>query len=384
MTIKHFLLTTTLFSPFLFSACSSQSPYLVTANTFIPENEAFAVKKAQMDRTIDNLSITPNRKQEFKEVLNSFAETTRGHDIIAGAFSNTRFCTGQADFANAAYSYVTHNITLYDPINGNVNKSRDWYASISHELVHSYQHNHSLGLLLGISPQQYMFITKLYEAEARSLAKYGDSTWQAGRAIKQLMGVDSPNLMWTSFYEPQLMAEMKGAAAKGTLSARGNDVAIKHTLDYFKQVYGIEFDESDIQRGGLSSARIAELQTVCSQLEANGSLARGEQLLTVKQQMAEKFPQFVEGATSEKAIIQYFYGFSAIKPTHVEEAQTLLTSNNPWASVALQSLIQDGHIKGDLNQLKPQNQEQQAVLQIVRESVKTFWQLKRRQLQHTR
>ncbi|MBR6674585.1 MAG: hypothetical protein IKL32_01535 [Alphaproteobacteria bacterium] len=66
---------------------------MVTANTFIPENEAFAVKKAQMDRSIDNLSITPNRKQEFKEVLNSFAETTRGHDIIAGAFSNTRFCT---------------------------------------------------------------------------------------------------------------------------------------------------------------------------------------------------------------------------------------------------------------------------------------------------
>lgn len=262
--------------------------------------------------------------------------------------------------------------------------NNDWYCSISHELLHSYQCNHSLGLLQGVSPQQYMFIIKLYEAEAHALEQFGDNTWKAGRTIKQLMDRDSADLMWASFYEPTLMEDLKRAANRGVLTSHGNSKAIAHTLSYFEEVYGISFDNDDIARGGISDYRIDEFHAICNQIQSSGVLEKGNQAFAIKQQMAERFEQFVECATSSQSIINYFSNFSVIEPTHITEAQILLDSNNPHAMLALQVLITNGAIKGNLDGLETKTELKRLELNIIRQYVQETWKLKCIHAQHTR
>ena len=384
MKLKNTLLAATALTPVLFSACSSDINYLSTANSFIPEEEAYIVKKAEMDNSINGLSITQDRKIELRRILQSFGETSHGHHIIAGAKQHTQFATASNLLGIAGYAPSINKVVLSTGDQTKHMTNNDWYCSVSHELLHSYQCNHSLGLLQGVSPQQYMFIIKLYEAEAHALEQFSDNTWKAGRTIKQLMDRDSADLMWASFYEPTLMEDLKRAANRGLLTSHGNSKAIAHTLDYFEQVYGISFDNDDIARGGISDHRIAEFQSICNQIQSSGVLEKGNQAFAVKQQMAEKFSQFVEHAQSSQSIINYFSNFSVIKPTHVAEAQILLDSNNPHAMQALETLITNGAIKGNLDGLETKTEMKKVELNIIRQCVQEAWQMRRIQAQHTR
>ena len=82
--------------------------------------------------------------------------------------------------------------------------------------------------------------------------------------------------------------------------------------------------------------------------------------------------------------INYFNAFCQIKPTHIEEAQILLDSENPFGIVALQTLIENGHIKGNLEELKTENEIKQQELKIVKQNVHSAWQAHKKQAQHTR
>ena len=100
--------------------------------------------------------------------------------------------------------------------------------------------------------------------------------------------------------------------------------------------------------------------------------------------MANKFEQYVAHAPSIQSIINYFYNFSGIKPTHVAEAQILLDSDNPYALAALQTLVSNGQIKGNLDTLKTKTELKEVELSLVKQSVLEAWQLKRIQTQHTK
>ena len=384
MKFKKILLTSTALTPFLFSACNSNIYYLATANSFIPENDAFIVKKAEMESSINTLPLTQSRKEQLKQIINTFGNTSHGYHIITGTQPYTQFTVLNNIPGVATYSPKTNKVIIKNDAQAASMNNNDWYCSISHELLHSYQRNHALGLLQGVSPRQYMFIIKLYEAEAHSLEKFGDSLWKAGRSIQQLMARDSANLIWISFYEPILMGELKSAAEKGLLTSHGNPLAIQHTFNYFKQIYGITFDNNDIKRGGISDAYQTEFQDLCNQLKTSGALEKGNQEFAIKQQMAGKFQQYVEHASSTQSIINYFNNFSCIKPTHIEEAQILLDSNNLHAILALQTLIANGRIKGNLDELKIQTDLKQQELNLIKQSIQETWRIKRIQVQHTR
>lgn len=384
MKLKKELLLTTALSPILFSACDSGIQYLATANSFIPAEDAYIVKKSEMEDSIDDLSITQSRKAQLRQILHSFGNTTHGHHIITGAQQHTQFTVANNIPGVAAYSMVTNKVIIKNDSQAESMSDNDWYCSVSHELLHSYQRNHALGLLQGVSPQQYMFIIKLYEAEAHALEKFSDSLWSAGRSIKQMMAADSGDLLWASFYEPVLMADLRSAAQKGVLTTHGNPMAIQHTLDYFERVYGITFNNADIERGGVSSSRLGEFNSLCQQIASSGVLEKGNQAFAAKQQMANKFEQYVAHAPSIQSIINYFYNFSGIKPTHVAEAQILLDSDNPYALAALQTLVSNGQIKGNLNTLKTKTELKEVELSLVKQSVLEAWQLKRIQTQHTK
>ncbi|MBR4932359.1 MAG: hypothetical protein IKZ02_04960 [Alphaproteobacteria bacterium] len=384
MKLKNTLLMTSALTPILFSACDSSIHYLATANSFIPAEDAFIVKKAEMENSINGLTVTQNRKAQLRQILNSFGETSHGHHIITGAQQHTQFAVSNNIPGVAAYATSTNQIIIKNNDQAKNMNNIDWYCSVSHELLHSYQRNHALGLLQGISPQQYLFIIKLYEAEAYSLEKFGDNLWSAGRCIRQLMSRDSADLMWSSFYEPTLMEDLKRAAERGLLTSHGNPQAIQHTLDYFKQVYGIDFDNSDIERGGISDYRIEKFRSICNQISESGVLEKGNQAFAIKQQMANKFEQYVEHAPSEQSIVNYFCNFSVIKPSHIEEAQVLLNSDNIHAMGALQTLITNGFIKGNLDRLEASNELKQQELTIIRQSVLETWQARRIQAQRSR
>ena len=384
MKFKKILLTSTSLTPFLFSACNSNIQYLATANSFIPENDAFIVKKAEMESSINTLPLTQSRKEQLKQITNTFGNTSHGYHIITGTQPYTQFTVLNNISGVATYSPKTNKVIIKNDAKAASMNNNDWYCSVSHELLHSYQRNHALGLLQGISPQQYLFIIKLYEAEAYSLEKFGDNLWSAGRCIRQLMSRDSEDLMWSSFYEPALMEDLKRAAERGLLTAHGNPQAIQYTLDYFKQVYGIDFDNSNIERGGISDYRIEKFRSICNQISESGVLEKGNQAFAIKQQMANKFEQYVEHAPSEQSIVNYFCNFSVIKPSHIEEAQVLLNSDNIHAMGALQTLITNGFIKGNLDRLEASNELKKQELTIIRQSVLETWQARRIQAQRSR
>lgn len=384
MKLKNTLLAATAITPILFSACRSDINYLSTANSYIPEATAFAVKKAEMERSISNLNATQERKAELRQILHSFSETAQGYHIIAGVRPSTQFSISDNIVGLAGYSPSLNKVVLNNGTKTQGMTKRDWYATISHELLHSYQTNHSLGLILGVSPQQYMFIVKLYEAEAHALEKFPDSTWQAGRTIKQLMARDCDSLTWASFYEPSLMEDLMRAGSKGLLTSVGNQKAIQHALDYFHQVYGISFDNDDIERGGLSDRRFPEFKAVCDQMQNSGVLEKGNQDFALRQQMAQKFAQYVEYATSPQAIVNYFSNFAVVEPTHVKEAQILLDSNNPHAMEALETLITTGSIKGNLDGLEAKTELKKVELTIIKQCVQEAWRTRLPQAQHTR
>ena len=180
------------------------------------------------------------------------------------------------------------------------------------------------------------------------------------------------------------MEDLKRAANRGVLTSHGNSKAIAHTLSYFEEVYGISFNNDDIARGGISDYRIAEFHAICNQIQSSGVLEKGNQAFAIKRQMAERFEQFVECATSSQSIINYFSNFSVIEPTHITEAQILLDSNNPHAMLALQVLITNGAIKGNLDGLGTKTELKRLELNIVRQYVQETWKLKCIHAQHTR
>ncbi len=384
MKLKNTLLTATALTPILFSACSSDINYLTTANSYIPEDVAFAVKKAEMENSINSLSATQERKSELRQILHSLSETSHGHHIIAGIRPHTQFATSDRIIGLAGYSPSLNKVVLNNGSRTQHMSNRDWYATISHELLHSYQTNHALGLISGISPQQYMFMVKLYEAEAQALEQFPESLWRAGRTIKQLMARDCDDLTWASFYEPTLMEDLKRAGGRGLLTSVGNQKAVQHALDYFDRVYGISFDNDDIARGGLSDRRFPEFKAICDQMQNSGVLEQGNRDFALRQQMAQKFAQYVEYAPSSQAIVNYFSSFAVIDPTHVEEAQILLDSNNPHAMEALTLLITNGAIKGNLDGLKTKTELKKIELNIIKQGVQEAWQMRLIQSQHTR
>ena len=70
MKLKKELLLTTALSPILFSACDSGIQYLATANSFIPAEDAYIVKKSEMEGSIDDLSVTQSCKKQLRQIQN--------------------------------------------------------------------------------------------------------------------------------------------------------------------------------------------------------------------------------------------------------------------------------------------------------------------------
>ena len=119
-------------------------------------------------------------------------------------------------------------------------------------------------------------------------------------------------------------------------------------------------------------------------MQNSGVLEQGNRDFALRQQMAQKFAQYVEYAPSSQAIMNYFSSFAVIEPTHIEEAQILLDSNNPHAMEALTLLITNGAIKGNLDGLKTKTELKKIELNIIKQGVQEAWQMRLIQSQHTR
>ncbi|MBR4927621.1 MAG: hypothetical protein IKY98_04770 [Alphaproteobacteria bacterium] len=239
--------------------------------------------------------------------------------------------------------------------------------TLGHELLHGYQKNHNLIRGFGLSPYQFIMTEKLAEAEAYAwdIAHYNSqvetiSNKQIGRLIIHLMKKDTSYSLWQETVGIQAINGLRTHAIMGHISNTGNNDLYNHTLAYYQKQYGISPEE--ITGANLTDAQEAKYLSVCTELREEGYFDEGEKELKNKQDIASFFPTYVSTAKNAKDIILYFNQFAMIQSTHVAEAQTLLNAKTPAALAALQSLLLNESIKGDLSQLRPQTHEGRRVL----------------------